>query len=709
MTNSDEVSWWTRRRRAIAEVDAELAVHAGSLINLFSSQEESETIFPGDEVIIADDTNCESEHNLTHDSVGITYSDGERSDSDLLLGDDGCQVQYLPSHELSRSSSLTSLYSEDDVSSDHMFSGDYDLNYLDNEETHDSNEFQISHSALSALLGILQSKHPNLPKDPRTLLSTPPGVLVHNVAGGHYHHFGIKTGVVSKLNGYRSEVENMAYVSLQINIDGLPIFKSSAGQFWPILGMIDNLSQKDPFEIGIYYGTSKPSCNVQYLSFFKEELNQLAETGIDCFGINFSVRISALMCDAPARSFVKGIKGHSGYNSCERCTTSGTWCGRMTFPILDAPLRDDASFDARDDEAHHTGSSPLSGCLIPLGMVSQVPLDYMHLVCLGVMRRLLVLWLKGPKKQRIGGAQSREISGLLESLRSDVPCEFARKPRSLTEIDRWKATEFRQFLLYTGPLVLAQSKLNDSLYKHFLLLSIAMRILLSPTCCADPEMIDYSEELILKFVEYFGHLYGKELLVYNVHCLIHLPQDARVFGSLDNISCFPFENFLGKIKKLVRKPSQPLQQVVHRLTERKTETSVLVSDVGPRCRKLHIFGSTPNAILQGFQYKELHLPCGVISTAKGDNCILVNDRVVMVKNIVVSEGTEYVVFQRFRHSDNFFSYPLESTDLGICLVSMLNTSLDYTPVADIQRKMVLLPHSSKGNKASYLAIPLLHN
>lgn len=338
----------------------------------------------------------------------------------------------------------------------------------------------------------------------------------------------------------------MAYISLQINIDGLPIFKSSAGQFWPILGMVDNLSQKDPFEIGVYYGTSKPTCNVEYLSLFKDELNQLSETGIDCFGINFSVRLSALICDAPARSFVKGTKGYNGYNSCERCTTSGAWCGRMTFPILDAPLRDDASFDARDDEAHHTGSSPLSGCL---GMVSQVPLDYMHLVCLGVMRRLLLLWLKGTKKQRIGGAQSREISGLLESLSSDVPCEFARKPRSLTEIDRWKATEFRQFLLYTGPLVLAQSKLDDSVYKHFLLLSVAMRILLSPACCANPEMIDYSEELTLKFVEYFGEFYGKEFLVYNVHCLIHLPQDARVFGSLDNISCFPLENFLGKIKK----------------------------------------------------------------------------------------------------------------------------------------------------------------
>ena len=55
--------------------------------------------------------------------------------------------------------------------------------------------------------------------------------------------------------------------------------------------------------------------------------------------------------------------------------------------------------------------------------------------------------------------------------------------------------------------------------------------------------------------------------VYNVHALIHLANDCKKFGCSNNFSAFPFENFLQSLKKLVRKPELPLQQVVKRLDE----------------------------------------------------------------------------------------------------------------------------------------------
>lgn len=41
-----------------------------------------------------------------------------------------------------------------------------------------------------------------------------------------------------------------------------------------------------------------------------------------------------------------------------------------------------------------------------------------------------------------------------------------RKGRATGEVDRWKATEFRTFLLYTGPVIL-RGKVNDVVYKYF--------------------------------------------------------------------------------------------------------------------------------------------------------------------------------------------------------------------------------------------------
>ena len=58
-----------------------------------------------------------------------------------------------------------------------------------------------------------------------------------------------------------------------------------------------------------------------------------------------------------------------------------------------------------------------------------------------------------------------------------MPSEFARQPRSLVELDHWKATEFCQFLSYTGPVVF-RGILPDNLYQHFLSLSIAISVML---------------------------------------------------------------------------------------------------------------------------------------------------------------------------------------------------------------------------------------
>jgi hypothetical protein len=159
------------------------------------------------------------------------------------------------------------------------------------------------------------------------------------------------------------------------------------------------------------------------------------------------------------------------------------------------------------------------------------------------------------------------MSDWLITIKGFVPNEFSRKPRALRELDRWKATELRFFMrYYSGPIVIKKF-VPKAVYDNFLLFSTVMHILLSPKTSSHTEMVDYAEQLSVSFVNHSGQIYEPENLVYIVHSIIHLASDVQMFGNLDNVSSFPSENYSGCIKRFVRKPAQPLQQLVRRLSE----------------------------------------------------------------------------------------------------------------------------------------------
>lgn len=365
----------------------------------------------------------------------------------------------------------------------------------------------ITHLALKELLTILRCYHPGLPSDSRTLLRTPHSYAVRKMTDqdGHYYHFGIACGIES-LNQFD---KLPSVLRLQFNVDGLPLFKSSTTEFWPVMCLVRGL-QVQPFVVGLYCGKKKPVSLDDFLKDFIADLLDVLQRGITVNGVHFPAEIDCFICDAPARAFLKNVKGHSGYSGCDKCTQEGSYLdGRMTFPLVNCPLRTDVGFHNKDDEEHHRGATPLSA--LNFGLVSGFALDYMHLVCLGVVRKLLNFWLCGPVNSnsshasRLPAFAVRSLSDKLIHLSKFVPREFARKPRSLSEIDRWKAVEFRTFLLYTGPVVLS-GILPDDVFNHFLLLSVAISLLASPRYCKIYN--DYANQLLICFVEQSKVMYG---------------------------------------------------------------------------------------------------------------------------------------------------------------------------------------------------------
>lgn len=397
---------------------------------------------------------------------------------------------------------------------------------------------------MSELLSILKPHHPSLPKDPRTLLKTPREIIVKPVSGGSYYHFRVRECLSKskELSEFFSQHDDNT-LSPQVNIDGLPLFHSVCKQFWPILGRVCKPVETKPFVIGLFCGDKKPTDIGEFFKDFVEEMLVLQQgpTSIDGIAQPVHVQLSCFICDTPARAFVKQVKGHSGYYGCYKCTQEGDWHNKIVFPEVNCPLRTDAEFDELRHANHKIGESPLQ--VLGIGMVFQFPLDYMHLVCLGVMRRLLWFWTKSPISSgiRVGSRSVQQISGSLLELKNYIPREFSRKCRSLAEMDRWKVTEFRLFLLFTGIVVL-KGHISQDQYKHFLLFFVSIFCLVSPELLATHT--DYAGQLLNLFVQQARRLYGIDFMVYNVHALSHLAANVKPFGPSDSYSAFPFENFL---------------------------------------------------------------------------------------------------------------------------------------------------------------------
>lgn len=160
------------------------------------------------------DSECEEEWFMATDSENMSATSGQE---DVDMTDDYC--------------SLDETEGEGD--------SDSDIDFIDDSNLRDdlkvwavTTNTPISH--LSSLLSVLLKHFPNvnLPKDGRTLLSTPTYTQVQSKAGGSMHYFGVANGVRARLDnggigllGIKSQT-----LHLQINVDGLPLFKSTNQQ-----------------------------------------------------------------------------------------------------------------------------------------------------------------------------------------------------------------------------------------------------------------------------------------------------------------------------------------------------------------------------------------------------------------------------------------------------------------------------------------------
>lgn len=235
-----------------------------------------------------------------------------------------------------------------------------------------------------------------------------------------------------------------------------------------------------------------------------------------------------------------------------------------------------------------------------------------------------------------------------------------------------------------------------------------MTILNNPHYFKQSRLVDFAEKLLECFVLQFGVLYGNEFVTHNVHNLYHLVADCRTYGLLENFSAFKFENFIARIKNMLRKGDQTLQQLQRRFEEMEIlgimKSAIAVTQIEvTHPRHLPIDRAD-------FKIKNQYafLKCLLFTLNVDDdrnNCVLIdNTAIVEVKNIVSDyDDVLFIIGKPLKIIGDLYIEPMRSSRLGIHVVQHQHSDLHKYCIDRISAKLFKLPY-----ELHFVTFPILH-
>ena len=316
------------------------------------------------------------------------------------------------------------------------------------------------------------------------------------------------------------------------------------------------------------------------------------------------------------------------------------------------------------------------------------------------MKKLLEYWLTGNLNFRLSRKCKIELARRMESLKTQVSCEYERKPRSTHFAAKYKATEFRFFLLYCGPIVL-KHLLRAELYNHFLLLHTACRILCSEELCK--RYTSVAKQYLRSFFIGLKDYYGPESQIVNAHHLIHLADDVTYMCcSLNSFTAFPFESYLGKLKSFLRSANRPLAQLCRRIHEMKTIKKKNKPSLPPVLEILSVRKNTVKRI----RYKKI-----TIIDSSPDNIVILEDNTIVKINKIFGDITNLMFEgQIWKEKKSIFTYPSKSDCFKMWqMKNEVSRQTITSSVISIDNKLVKLSLSLEENASEKVyVIPLIH-
>ena len=145
-----------------------------------------------------------------------------------------------------------------------------------------------------------------------------------------------------------------------------------------------------------------------------------------------------------------------------------------------------------------------------------------------------------------------------------------------------------------------------------------------------------------------------------MHDLLHIVDDYARFGPLDHVFCFSFENFLEKLKKMVGKSSNPIDQICRQIEEDNIcgiKKNILENKL-PR-QMQHFEGPLPSGYESFSQFKKYSSSNIFLSSLPGNNCFCSDGSICVIRNIISSSDSTKIVFAKFLTKELFSIYAFD--------------------------------------------------
>ncbi len=305
--------------------------------------------------------------------------------------------------------------------------------------------------------------------------------------------------------------------TFDFSLDGVPESRSS-GLSIDVLS-IRFVDCRNIYTLSIFHPAKKRLGNKDAI-VLRPLLEGLAETDL---------RLRYVIADAPKRASLQGLKSHAATAGCPYCFArkvnkhwpSSTSGGR---PRTDEEIRRKAEEIAEgilDDGEGIKGISPLVD--VPgLDLINDVPAEAMHLIFLGVTRKMIKMMYKHSNSKKYNLRYRRASDAMLNSgLGATKALDgFSRRPRDL-DVAVYKAEEYKNLLVAYWPTVMLSCPRET--IRIWLLTVFIVRAMSQPDSCYNRlrEKYDF-EELLVDWYEAYEETFGAEQCTYNTHCFHHL-------------------------------------------------------------------------------------------------------------------------------------------------------------------------------------------